>query len=151
MELYLNPDQSNGAAIDPNRKYSNVTLVSSDHPHGLVQFSLSSRSVAMFASFALSSIFCSVTCDLFVVCLELLLRMVFLEQSSTQVLLRIERIGHTGKETLVTFNTQQLAGPEVIAGVRVYHALEGADYVSTNGALLFRPGEVKISCKYLYS
>ena len=70
--------------------------------------------------------------------------MVHIEKSSSQVLLRVERVGYLGKDVTLSYMTQELEGPEIVAGVRVYHALEGADYQRAQGSLNFAPGDVSI-------
>ena len=72
--------------------------------------------------------------------------MVYVHQdhSRYQVKLQVERVGYLDKLVRLGYQTQEVDPRQEVymAGVRVYNALEGADFIRAEGMFTFYPGEV---------
>ena len=73
-------------------------------------------------------------------------RLVYIDKQASVVRLEVERVGYVNKRVMVQYSTRDLNMPgiQIIAGVRVFQALGGADYFINTGQLIFEPGEVSI-------
>ena len=60
--------------------------------------------------------------------------------------LEVERVGYEGTAVSVSYATQDLGAAEVVAGMKVYNALGGADYNQATGQLHFASGVVGCVC-----
>ena len=73
-------------------------------------------------------------------------RVIYVDKSAVVARLEVERVGYRNKRVMVKVVTQELPGPgpDIIAGLRVYHALDGADFNTYFSELTFVPGQVSV-------
>lgn len=60
------------------------------------------------------------------------------------VVVEVQRIKGKSKRVEVDITTRQVDSPDPVANVRVYAALEKADYTSYDGTLVFEPNVVRL-------
>jgi hypothetical protein len=81
-------------------------------------------------------------------------RSVYADQNDTSVQLTIERLGYIQKSVLVTINTVQLSpgGLDNEAGLTIYPAVQGEDFIGTKQTVVLQSGMVTHSCllDYIY-
>ena len=68
----------------------------------------------------------------------------FVDTQQDAIPLHIRRLGYSGKQVTVSYQTVQIEGPTTFGGTEVYAALEGADYDKNEGTLIFEPRQVRI-------
>ena len=69
-------------------------------------------------------------------------RHLYVTEDDEVAAITIQRLGYLGHTLSVTYTTEELSRPETVAGVTVYHALEGADYQPATGIVTFDAGMV---------
>ncbi len=72
-------------------------------------------------------------------------RLIYTDKQSTLTRLEVKRLGYPNKRVSVKYSTLSLASGssyDTVAGIKVYHALDGRDYETAFGELTFLSGEV---------
>ena len=78
-------------------------------------------------------------------------RHLYVTEDDEVAAITVQRLGYLGHTLSVTYTTEELSRPETVAGVTVYHALEGADYQAATGIVTFDAGMVSTLTSDPYS